>query len=195
MGLFDIFRKKENNKYHLTLQLNARLLPFDRSEFFEVPLNEGLEDSKCGTTDGGGTMMQQKTGEIEFCDIEILLKDNNMENVDKLLQIIDRIGVPKGSFLLGDGFEQSVGTLEGLALYLNGTELTEEVYQNCDINYVIEKINKVLNGSGQLYSYWEGPEQTVLYFYGVSFEEMKQRMTTFLSEYPLCQKCRVEKIS
>ena len=60
--------------------------------------------------------MQQATGEIEFCDIEILLKDNNMENVDKLLQIIDRIGVPKGSFLLGDGFEQSVGTLEGLAL-------------------------------------------------------------------------------
>jgi hypothetical protein len=194
MGLFDIFKKRENNKYHLTLQLNARLLPIDRGEFFEDPINEALEDSNCGTTDGGGTM-QQATGEIEFCDIEILLKDNNMENVDKLLQIIDRIGVPKGSFLLGDGFEKSVGTLEGLALYLNGTELTEEVYQNCDINYVIEKIDEVLNGSGRFYSNWEGPENTALYFYGISFEEMKQRMNSFLSEYPLCQKCRVEQIA
>jgi len=194
MGLFDIFKKKENNQYHLTLQLNARLQPIHRGEFFEDPINEALEDSKCGTTDGGGTM-QQATGEIEFCDIEILLNDNNTENVDKLLQIIDRIGVPKGSLLLGDGFKQPVGTLEGLALYLNGTELTEEVYQNYSINYVIEKIDEVLNGSGQLYSYWEGPENTALYFYGISFGEMKQRMTPFLSEYPLCQKCRVEQIA
>ncbi|WP_223596197.1 hypothetical protein [Neobacillus bataviensis] len=194
MGLFDILKKKENNNYHLTLQLNARLLPIDRGEFFEEPINEALEASKCGTTNGGGTM-QQATGEIEFCDIEILLKHNKMENVDKLLQIIDRIGVPKGSFLRADGFEQSVGTLEGLALYLNGTELSEEVYQNCDINYVIEKIDEVLDGSGRFYSYWEGPENTALYYYGISFREMKQRMTSFLSEYPLCQKCKVEQIA
>ncbi|PEJ60520.1 hypothetical protein CN692_00045 [Bacillus sp. AFS002410] len=176
------------------MQLNARLLPIDRGEFFEDPINEALESSKCGTTDGGGTM-QQETGEIEFCDIEILLKDNKMENVDKLLQIIDRIDVPKGSLLLADGFEQSVGTLEGLSLYLNGTELSEEVYQNCDINYVIEKIDELLNGSGRFYSYWEGTEHTALYYYGISFEEMKQKMTSFLSEYPLCQKCRVEQIA
>ncbi|WP_051827377.1 hypothetical protein [Metabacillus indicus] len=191
MGLFDIFKKKE---YQLTLQLNARLQPFDRGEFFEDPLNEALKDSKCGTTDGGGTM-QQATGEIEFCDIEIFLKDNNKENVEKLLQFIDRMGVPKGSILKAAGLEQSVGTLEGLALYLNGTELSEEVYQNCDINYVIEKIDEVLDGSGQYYSYWEGPENTALYFYGISFGEMKHRMTSFLSEYPLCQKCRVEQIA
>ncbi|MFF2754040.1 hypothetical protein ACFVR1_09900 [Psychrobacillus sp. NPDC058041] len=194
MGLFDILKKTENNKYHLRLQLNARLLPIDRGEFFEDPINEALETSKCGITDGGGTM-QHPTGEIEFCDIEILLKDNKVENFDKLLQIIDRIGVPKGSFLLADGFEQSVGTLEGLALYLNGTELSEEVYHNCDINYVIEKIDELLKGSGRFYSHWEGPENTALYYYGISFGEMKQRMTSFLSEYPLCQKCRVEQIA
>jgi len=194
MGLFDIFKRKGSNKYHLTLQLNAKLQPIDRGEFFEDPITEALETSKCGTTDGGGTM-QEATGEIEFCDIEILLKDNKRESVDKLLQVIDKIGVPKGSFLHADGFEQSVGTLEGLALYLNGTELSEEVYENCDINYVIEKIDELLSGSGQFYSHWEGPKYTALYYYGISFEEMKQRMTPFLSEYPLCQKCRVEQIA
>lgn len=194
MGLFNIFKKKEKYEYPLTLQLNARLLPMDRGEFFEDPIQEALESFKCGTTDGGGTMLQP-SGEMEFSDIEILLKDNSTENVQTLMQIIDRIGVPKGSVLRAEGLEHSVGTLEGLALYLNGTELSEEVYQNSDINYVIEKIDGELNGSGGYYSHWEGPENTALYFYGSSFEEMKQRMTSFLAEYPLCQKCRVEQIA
>lgn len=194
MGLFNIFKKNEIYEYHLTLQLNARLQPMDRGEFFEEPIHEALKSRKCGTTDGGGTMLRS-TGEIVFSDIEILLKDNSVENVDNLIQIIDTIGVPKGSVLKAEGFEQSVGTLEGLALYLNGTELSEEVYQNSDIDYVIKKIDKELNGSGCYYSHWEGSENTALYFYGSSFEEMKQRMTSFLSEYPLCQKCRVEQIA
>ncbi|WP_222433893.1 hypothetical protein [Planococcus sp. CPCC 101016] len=119
----------------------------DCGELSEEPFQEVLESCKCGTTDGGGTMLRP-TGEMEFSDIEILLKDNNVENVNKLLQIIDIIGVPRGSFLRADGFEQSVGTLEGLALYLNGTELSEEVYQNSDINCVIERFDKGLDGSG-----------------------------------------------
>ena len=40
MGLFDILKKKENNRYNLTLQLNARLLPIDRGEFFETLLTK-----------------------------------------------------------------------------------------------------------------------------------------------------------
>ncbi|SES18798.1 hypothetical protein SAMN04487944_12280 [Gracilibacillus ureilyticus] len=184
----------ENNQYLFTLQLNARLQPIDRDEYFEDPINQALEDSQCGTTDGGGTMLQE-TGEIESCDVEIILKDNKKENVDKVLQIINEIGVPKGSLLLGNGFKQSVGTLEGLALYLNGTELPEEVYETSDINYVIEKINQELNGIGRFYSFWGGPTDSGLYFYGTSFAEMKQRMAAFLAEYPLCQKCRVEQIA
>ena len=80
-------------------------------------------------------------------------------------------------------------------MYLNGTELPAEVYQTSDINYVIEKLNELLALSGQLYSWWEGPQDTALYFYGVSFAEMKEKMADFLAEYPLCQKCRVEQIA
>lgn len=38
----------------------------------------------------------------------------------KLLRIIETIGLPKGSYLRADNLELPVGSLEGLALYVNG---------------------------------------------------------------------------
>lgn len=201
MGLFDFLKKssdmsqsEEEQAFYLTLEINARLQPLDRGDIYEDPIEEALIACGCGTTDGGGTMMQEN-GEIKFCDVEITLNDNTNENMDKLLRIIDKIGLPKGSFLRADNLELPVGTLEGLALYMNGTELPDEVYESCDINYAIEKINELLAQSGSMYSHWQGPKDTALYFYGPSFDEMKEKMETFLLEYPLCQKCRIEKIA
>ena len=201
MGLFNIFKKssetkktEENSIYPLTLQINARLQPLDRGDIYEDPITEALEACGCGTTSGAGTMMQ-KNGEIAFCDVQIDLNDDTKENMDKLLRILEDIRLPKGSFLKSENLEQPVGTLEGLALYLNGTELPDEVYKSCEINHVVEKINELLTGTGMMYSHWQGPEDSALYFYGSSFIEMKEKMEPFLSEYPLCQNCRVEKIA
>lgn len=63
----------ENNSSsatHLTLQLNARLQPMHRGEYFEDPLDEALQEADLGEVDGGGTM-QMQSGEIEYCDIEV----------------------------------------------------------------------------------------------------------------------------
>jgi hypothetical protein len=182
-------------KYHVTLQLNARLQPFDRHYFFEDRLEEELAKYDCGIVDGGGTL-QGQSGEVENCDVEIDLVENSKETMKKLLSAIDEVGVPKGSFLLSDeGHLLPVGRLEGLALYLNGTELPDEVYKNCNINYVVEELNSLLDSSGHIYSYWSGPQDTALYFYGDSFDERREKMENFLAKYPLCQKCRVEKIA
>ena len=88
-----------------------------------------------------------------------------------------------------------VGTLEGLAFYVNGTDLPDEIYESCDINHVIEQMESAMNGIGRFYSYWEGNEWTALYFYGVSFVEMKQKIEPFIASYPLCQKSRIEQIA
>jgi hypothetical protein len=181
-------------KYQVTLQLNARLQPFDRHYFYEDRIGEALAKFDCGIVDGGGTL-QEPGGEVKNCDVEISLVDNSKENTDKLLGVIDEVGVPKGSFLRSEGLEIPVGSLEGLALYLNGTKLPDEVYEKCDINYVIEEINSLLNTSGHIYSYWRGHNDTALYFYGVSFDEMLAKMGNFLANYPLCEGCRVEKIA
>ena len=113
------FKKNEpeENGYLLTLELNARLQPLDRGDFYEDPILEALEACGCGYVDGGGTLMQE-SGEVALCDIHIVLNGNTKENMDALLRIIDEIAVPKGSFLKAEGLELPVGKLEGLALYL-----------------------------------------------------------------------------
>lgn len=180
--------------YNVTLRLNARLRPLDRGDIYEDPILAALEESGSGTVSGGGTMMSEN-GEVEYSDVELELDDNN-KCLETLLGVIENIGVPKGSRLIPEvGGDIPAGTLEGLALYINGTELPAEVYKNSDINFVIEKIGELLGEAGNMYSYWEGSQNTGLYFYGASFDEMKSRMESFLAEYPLCQKCRVVQIA
>ena len=82
-----------------------------------------------------------------------------------------------------------------MAYYSNGQDLSKEVYETCDINYVIEQMEKAMDGIGEMYSYWEGPKYTVLYFYGTSFLEMENRIEPFVATYPLCQKSKIEQIA
>ena len=178
---------------YLTLKLNARFQPKHRFEL-EDALQEILEKEQMGEITGGGTA-QKPDGEIAYCDIEIHLIKDQPENITWLVDLLNRIGIPKGSLLQGIEPEFAVGTLEGLAYYSNGVDLPEEVYKNCDINYVVEQMEQAMEGIGRMYSYWEGRTYTALYFYGSSFAEMKKRVEPFLAEYPLCQKCRVEQIA
>ena len=88
-----------------------------------------------------------------------------------------------------------MGQQEGLALYLNGTDLPDEVYQNCDANVMIDHLVRLMDGIGSYYSHWVGPTETALYFYGTSYEGMLAAIRDFLDEYPLCQRCQVVQIA
>lgn len=185
---------------HVTLNLNARFQPMHRHDL-EDALEEILSKHKLGYVDGGGTM-QSASGEIESCDIELMLKDNTEEGLTSLESIIEKLGVAKGSKLLlwneadeDVWCERPVGNLEGMALYLNGTDLPAEVYQTSDINYVIEQTESLIKGIGAMYSWWEGPQNTALYFYGESYEKMLAAIKNFTEEYPLCQKCVITQIA
>ena len=188
----------EESSFHITLNLNARLQPMHRGDL-EDALDELLDKSDIGFVDGGGTLTSP-SGEVKSCDIELDLNDGSEETIAELEKIIDELGVPKGSKLLwtesgGEKTERPVGRLEGMALYLNGTELPKEVYESSDINYVIEQLESRIDGIGRLYSWWEGPQNTALYFYGQSYEKMSAAIQDFIAEYPLCQKCVVERIA
>ena len=183
---------------NITLNLNARLQPMHRGDL-EDALDELLDKSDIGFVDGGGTLMFP-SGEVKSCDIDLDLNDSSEETIAKLEKIIEHIGVPKGSKLLwtvgaDQTMERPVGRLEGMALYLNGTDLPDEVYESCDINYVAEQLESRMDGIGRLYSWWEGPQNTALYFYGQSYEKMSAAIQDFTQEYPLCQKCVVERIA
>ena len=177
----------------LTLQLNARLRPNDRGDLYENRLDEYLKKEGIGECIGGGTM-QLASGEIEYCDVNVSIEDS-YTTLDTMKKILKEIGVPKGSLLYNDEVYLPVGDLEGMAIYLNGVDLPDNVYDQCDINQVISDINIRIENVGSFYSYWEGPMETALYFYGSSFYNMRKQIQVFVKHHPLCQKCRIEQIA
>lgn len=176
----------------LILHLNARFQPKHRFEL-EDALQEIFDNNHAGEVTGGGTLLKEN-GEIKSCDIEIDLYEDK-KGLEWLKSLLNNIGISKGSVIEGVEPPINVGTLEGLAIYLNGTDLPKEVYKSCDVNYVIDQLQQAVDSIGQMYSYRELDKFTALYFYGVSFSLMKERMETFVSTYPLCQKCRIEQIA
>lgn len=182
---------------YLTARLNARVQPIDRGEYFEDPLDETLRQQEIGEVSGGGTQLADEPAGIEFCDLEIRVKVPSQDVFDVIIKRLEELGAPKGSKLIneGDGHEIPFGVTEGLALFINGTDLAAEVYANSDINHVIEECDKLLGEVGEHRGHWEGSQETALYFYGTSFEQMRTLIGPFVASYPLCEKARIEQIA
>ena len=155
-----LFRKqpKPAPKRFLVAQLNARLQPMHRGEFFEDPLDAELKRSQLGEVSGGGTL-QSPGGEIEYCDIEIELSGDPSAAERLVISTLEALGAPKGSKLRVEAEDRQVlfGTTEGLAVYLNGTDLPDEVYKECDSNFVYSEFDRLLQEEGRVLSYWQGP--------------------------------------
>lgn len=192
----NIFRKKSAPSGHLTATLNARIQPLHRGEIYEDPLSEWLRKHDLGEINGGGTM-QAVNGEIEYCDIEIELKALSEENLARVAETLEQLGAPKGSRLIveSSGRQIPIGIQEGIAVYLNGTDLPDQVYAECDSNVVYSEFDRLLESVGRVHSYWQGPTETAFYMYGHSFEQMKARLHDFMASYPLCQRARIEQIA
>ena len=196
-NLFEKKPKKSDRSEHvLVAQLNARIQPMQRGEFFEDPLDEMLKNEGLGEVSGGGTL-QAKSGEIEYCDIEIKLATHDASASARVVEILESLGAPKGSKLHveSNGTEIHFGKSEGLAIYLNGTDLPDDVYSSCDSNFVQSELDRLVTPVGRVLSYWQGPTETAFYLYGESFEAMRTSIEAFIANYPLCQKSRIEQVA
>lgn len=192
-----LFKRREKPPAHfLVAQLNARLQPTHRSEHFEEGLDDKLRKLKVGEISGGGTM-QTETGEIEYCDIEVKLRQSSPEAERVVIETLEFLGAPKGSKLEVGGEDRVIpfGVNEGLAVYLNGTELPAETYKRHTIESIEDEMEALLQEQGHVYSHWKGPGETAVYIYGPSFAEMSKRLEPFLRAHPLCDRCRVEQIA
>ena len=146
---------------------------------------------------GGGTG-QAENGEIAYCGIDLNLVDVE-KGVPFVCEFLAVRGTPRGSALEfeqnGEKVEVAFGILEGLAIYLNGTDLPDEVYEKCDVNELYGEINRLLGNRGDIQGHWQGPTETALYLYGYSADEMKSLIADHIANYPLCQRARVERIA
>lgn len=181
----------------LTVRLNARLQPIDRGDYFEDPLDETLSALGLGAVTGGGTELADEPDGIECVDLELVVADAEETTLQAIIARLEQLGAPKGSRVIVEstGAEHQFGAHEGMAIFLNGTDLPDEVYAEGDVNHVISELDRLMAGSGKFKSYWEGSRETALYCYGASFIEMRALIEPLLSQHPLCRKARVEQIA
>ena len=180
----------------VTFTLNARLQPMHRGQFFEDHLEPILADKALGEIEGGGAL-QSKTGEIEYCDIVVLVNEPVDANSAAIASALEGFGAPLGSRYVVDGSDDPTpfGVNQGLGLYLNGTDLPDETYANEDVNELIDRLKETIDGHGKLMSFWQGPTETALYFYGESFDQMAEVLASLIAAHPLAQQSRVEQIA
>ena len=194
VGLFNKNKKKKNShndSVDFVLHLNMKLMPIDRGNLFEDPINNILHEYNIGEVTGGGTSLQ-KNGMPDSCNIDFIIKKDKVDNFINFLKNLNMIA--KNSYIVYDDKKEGIGTLEGLNLILDGTGLDKNVYKENDVNKVIADIDELLNEKGQYYSYFVGEKTTNLYFYGNSFKEMEKIITDYTKKSPLCENCVIEKI-
>ncbi len=182
---------------YLIARLNARVQPIDRGEHYEDPLEETLKESGLGEVTGGGTQLADEPAGIEFCDVEICVSDPTEETLAAIIARLEELGAPKGSKLMveKDGKEIPFGKYEGIGVFLNGADLPDDVYEQCDFDEITDAFDQLMGDAGQFRGYWHGGKESAIYCYGHSFEAMKSAIDPFLASYPMCQGARVEKIA
>jgi tetratricopeptide (TPR) repeat protein len=184
------------------IELNMRLRPETRTMRYDDGLDLMLRSKNLGYVNGGDTRRSPE-GEIESCSIEIKLSDDSDETRQAILAAAEKLEATKGSRLkyrfTADTTETEypIGKLEGFAVYLNGADLPDEVYKNNSIREVVDKLCGLLSRNGTLvFSHWNGPKETALYFYGEGgIETMLAKAAPFLKAHPLCEKCRIVRLA
>ncbi|MBF4696042.1 hypothetical protein [Fusibacter ferrireducens] len=189
--------QNECDELFIVVQLNDKIMPIDRGSRYEDPLDEFIRKKGYGEVTGGGTM-QSNNKEIQFCDIEVRINQMSISNkiLSEIIEKLEGWGAPKGSFI--KSFNNDIiqfGKKEGIAVYLDGKNLPSNVYQECDSNYVIEEISRLIESEDDIYRYWEGEVETALYFYVDSYDEAHKKIQEFIKSYPLCQNARVIQIA
>lgn len=176
----------------LGITLNARLRPLDRGDIYEDPLQQVLDVRSPGSVISGGGTLMGPDGEAAWCDVNIDLEGDPEAGLALVIETLQALGAPKGSTArLDDAEPITFGVTEGVGLYLNGTDLPDSVYAESDINELITQLNERLGDVGSMHSYWQGPRETALYFYGPSAEVMRDLMRDVVHTYPLAQQSRL----
>ena len=190
-----LFSKPETAKHLVIARLNDRAQPMDRGGRHEDPLDTFLKANGLGEVTGGGTLLQE-TGEVAFCEVELQLASTAPEVLEAVTGQLHSAGAPKGSLLVQpDGTELGFGQCEGLAVYLNGTDLPDETYRDCDVNFVSSEFDRLLDGRGLSTATGRArprPHSTCM---APRTSAMHAALAGFIASYPLCARARVVQVA
>ena len=173
----------------ITARFYEHIEPIDRGARYEDPLDAVLRARGLGSVSGGGSQLNELGG-ISFAEIEI-----DLANLDDGLQVVvdalEQAGAPEGSEILrGREVLRRFGDRQAVAIYLDGVSLPDEVYANLDFGQTVAALETAA-GAGSFRGFWQGPEETGLFFFGGNAEEMFQRMELVLRQLQIGQNARV----
>ena len=180
-----------NYPHAVTVRFWEHIEPLDRGTRYEDPLQSALERATAGELTGAGSQLNALGG-IAFAEIELALADLEA-SVQLTKTVLEEASAPQGSEIRMNGdVLLEFGTLQCLAIYLDGVSLPDQVYAELDFEDVIKQIESTLNLPEASYrGAWTGPEETGLYFFGPDAEEMFARAESLLRQLPITQNARV----
>lgn len=82
---------------------------------------------------------------------------------------------------------------QAVLVYLDGTGLPAEVYRDCDLVTIEDRLTEIIerDGLGEFDGNEVGPAETVLFMYGPDAERLFAGIEQALREYPLCKGARI----
>lgn len=186
----------DQNLYDIVIQINDKVSPLDRRNLYMLPLNDFLTENNYGEISGGG-ILKEEPGEIIFCDIHVKLYQEEISTaiLNEIINFVEICGAPKGSKVIIEKTHEEIpfGKNEGIAIYFDGENSPEKDQQDYDVDFVQAEISKLTNTSQE--RYWKGNATTGLYFYGKSFDKMKDNVSDFMHTYPLYKTARIAQIA
>jgi hypothetical protein len=165
-----------------------------RAMRYEVPLSSVLNSHRMGQIAGVGAVMTREL-EIDHFEYQIILSDLD-KAIDVVKLTLEEAGAPCGSEIRfkRDDVEEVVqfGRKECLAVYLDGINLQDKVYDTCSSQGLADLIIEALDSvGGEIRGSWVGPSETSIYMYGPDAESMFSHIEPILATYPLCQNARI----
>jgi hypothetical protein len=165
-----------------------------RASMYEAPLASALLSHRLGELAGSSVVMSSEL-EIEYFEIELILVDLD-KALDLVKLVLEEAGAPAGSEIRierEEGLEiLPFGRKEGLAIYLDGIGLPDEVYEKCSCDGLAFLIAGALSSvDGEIRGSWVGRSETAVYLYGPNAETMFSTIKPMLTTYPLCQNARI----
>jgi hypothetical protein len=165
--------------------------PIDRGDRYEDPLQAILDTSKAGRVTGGGSQLDDLGG-ISYADLEL-----ELANLDDALGIVtealEKAGAPQGSELIhvpDSRVLREFGKQQCLAIFLDGTSLPDEVYANLDFEALVAELGAAA-GENSYRGFWQGPQETGMFFFGPDADTMFARVGSVLRRLPIGQNARV----
>ena len=154
----------------------------DANAAFAKPVDAKIRSLGLGQLTGTGTR-RNKSGEVEGVDLFFALVTLHPRALKTIGEILEHLDAPVGSYIefSETGVRHLFGRTEGLGLYV---DRRDGIADDEDALDLLELCTDALDGDAIYQGSDDLGDQAVLYFYGDSFNRMKNALSFVMTSHP-----------